>query len=75
MAKEAIKKQFNKKTKSIRFEDKRQCIVGSQKYPIESTLKETGPEEIWTFQDFKEHWLRNISARITKRMGNSQCVQ
>jgi len=49
MAKEAIKKQFNKKTKSIRFEDKRQYIVGSQKYPIESTLKETGLEEIWTF--------------------------
>ena len=49
IAKEAIKKQFNKKTKSIRFEDKKQCIVGSQKYPIESTLKETGLEEIWTF--------------------------
>jgi len=35
--------------KSSRIESWRQHVVGKQEYPIELTLKEAGPKEIWTF--------------------------
>jgi len=46
-------------------------MVRSQKYSIKTTFKEAGPEKIWTFWNHKEYWPRSISAKITRRMGNT----
>jgi len=49
MAKETMKKQFNKITKPTRTETGRQHVVGGQKNPIKITFQEAGPKKIWTF--------------------------
>jgi len=44
--KEAIQQ---KEAKVPRIEERKHCVAESQKYSLESTLKEAGPEKIWTF--------------------------
>jgi len=37
-------------------------MVRKQKYSFEQTLKEAGPEKIWTLKNLKEHWSRSVLA-------------
>ena len=37
---------WQEEMKLTRIEDRRQCVVGSNKYPFKSTLKEAWPEKI-----------------------------
>ena len=74
MAKEAIKKQFDKKTKFTRINRRRQCVAESQKYPFELILKEVGLEKIQIFYNLKKHQTKNISTRTNRSIGNSQCI-
>ena len=47
-------------------------MVEGQEYPVELTIKEAGLEKIQTFYNFKEHWSRSVSDRVTRRIGDSQ---
>jgi len=49
MAKSHEKAVWQEKEKSTKTEGWEQCLAGGQEYPIESTLKETRLEKIWTF--------------------------
>ena len=40
---------WQEKKKPSRIEGWRQCVVRKQEYLFKSTLKETGPEKVWTF--------------------------
>jgi len=46
-------------------------VVRSQKYIFELILKKAEPEKIQTFENFKEHWSRSISAGSSRRMDDS----
>jgi len=39
-------------------------MIGSKKYPIKSTFKEAKPEKIQIFWNYKECYIRSISAKL-----------
>jgi len=40
---------LQEKVESTRIEGRRQCVARVQEYPFKLTLKEAGPEKIWSF--------------------------
>ena len=61
--------------KLTRTKARKQYVAKSQKYPIKTTFKEAGPEKIQIFSNHKINWLRSILAKVTRRIGNTQCFQ
>ena len=71
MAKEAMKEQFDKKRQNPqKLKEGNNMWLEVKKNTFKSILKKFGPEKIQTLQNFKEYYLRSISARTTRRMGN-----
>ena len=66
---------WQEKTKFSRVETRESSVVKDQKYPIKMTFKEAGPKNIWTIWNYKKYWIRSVSAKITRRIGNIQYVQ
>ena len=75
MAKEAMKKQFDKKrsnTQGLKVGDN--VWLKAKKYPLKMTFKKIGPKEIQIFWNLKKYWSKSILNRVTKRVDNLQCV-
>ena len=43
-----------------RSQNKRTSMAKGKKYSNKPTLKEVGPEKIWTFYNQRENWTRSI---------------
>ena len=66
---------WQEKTKLLGVEIRGQYVVRSQKHLIETTFKEVGSKKIRTFWNHKGHWIESISAKVIRRMSDTQCVQ
>ena len=50
-------------------------MVGRKKHSVEITFKKLDQKIYRLFEIMKDYWTRSVSAKITRRMGNIQCVQ
>jgi len=50
-------------------------MARGKKHSNKLTLKETGPEKIWTLYNQRGNWTGSIQARASRRMGHIQCFQ
>ena len=76
MAKYAIKKQFNKKRQNLQgLKQEDNIWLEAKNIQLKKPSKKLDQKRYGSFEITKDYWLKNVSAKVTRRINNIQCVQ